>query len=89
MASMSSEESKPRSVMSRGKDNDKVVSGGRPIKYHRVSSWPPGHHSTWPPNAEASPPSEQPAKRQKRMRVTPTGLHPDSDSDNDTLKCYA
>ncbi|KAL9594633.1 MAG: hypothetical protein Q9179_005306 [Wetmoreana sp. 5 TL-2023] len=90
MASMSSEESKPRSVMSRGKDNDKVVSGGRPIKYHRVSSWPPGHHSTWPPNAEASPPPEQPTKRQKRMRVTPTGLHPDSDSDsqssNDSYK---
>ncbi|KAL8968044.1 MAG: hypothetical protein Q9183_002649 [Haloplaca sp. 2 TL-2023] len=83
MASMSSEETKPRSVMSRSKDTDKVVSGGRPVKYHRVSSWTSNHHpSVWPPNlnAEAAPSSssDQPAsKRQKRMRVPPTGTQSD------------
>ncbi|KAI4114712.1 MAG: hypothetical protein LQ345_004553 [Seirophora villosa] len=81
MASMSSEESKPRSVMSRSKDSGKVVSGGRSIKYRRVTSWPPGHHSGWPTIAEASPSPEQPAKRQKRKRVPPTGLHPDPESE--------
>ncbi|KAL8714375.1 MAG: hypothetical protein Q9220_001708 [cf. Caloplaca sp. 1 TL-2023] len=75
MASMSSEESKPRSVMSRTKENARVVSGGRSIKYHRGSTWPISHHTTWPPNGEASSP-EQPAKRQKRTRVPPTGLPP-------------
>ncbi|KAL8681602.1 MAG: hypothetical protein Q9186_002271 [Xanthomendoza sp. 1 TL-2023] len=80
MASMSSEESKPRSVMSRSKENNKVVSGGRSIKYHRVPTWPVGHHSTWPGHADTSPSPEQPAKRQKRNRVPPTGVPP-SDCD--------
>ncbi|KAL8949466.1 MAG: hypothetical protein Q9222_004432 [Ikaeria aurantiellina] len=75
MASMSSEESKPRSVMSRTKENARVVSGGRSIKYHRGPTWPMSHHTAWPPNGEASNP-EQPAKRQKRTRVPPTGLPP-------------
>lgn len=87
---MSSEETKPRSVMSRGKDNDKVVSGGRPIKYHRVTSWAGSQPSVWPPNADVASSPEQPAKRQKRMRVAPSGLPPDPDSDsqssNDSYK---
>lgn len=74
MSSMSSEESKPRSVMSRNKETNKVVSGGRSIKYHRVPTWPAGHHSTWPGNADASSSPEQPAKRQKRSRNLPAGL---------------
>ncbi|KAL8995834.1 MAG: hypothetical protein Q9188_006716 [Gyalolechia gomerana] len=81
MASMSSEESKPRSVMSRSKDSGRVVSGGRSIKYRRVTSWPPGHHSGWPVTAEASSSPEQPAKRQKRKRVVPSGLPPDPDAE--------
>ncbi|KAL9017068.1 MAG: hypothetical protein Q9185_005578 [Variospora sp. 1 TL-2023] len=83
MASMSSEESKPRSVMSRSKESGRVVSGGRSLKYRRVTSWPPGHHSGWPTTAEASPSPEQPTKRQKRKRVTPTGLPPDPDTEKD------
>ncbi|CAO1601211.1 hypothetical protein XANCAGTX0491_004878 [Xanthoria calcicola] len=79
MASMSSEESKPRSVMSRSKESNKVVSGGRSIKYHRVPTWPAGHHSTWPGNTEVSPSPEKPAKRQKRTRGPPTGLPPSFD----------
>ncbi|KAL8776205.1 MAG: hypothetical protein Q9213_008355 [Squamulea squamosa] len=91
MASMSSEESKPRSVMSRSKETNKVVSGGRSIKYHRLPAWPAGHHSTWPGHADTSPSPEQPAKRQKRNRVPPTGLPPsDPDSEgqdsNDSYK---
>ncbi|KAL8666636.1 MAG: hypothetical protein Q9168_007427 [Polycauliona sp. 1 TL-2023] len=79
MASMSSEESKPRSVMSRSKEHNKVTSGGRAIKYHRVPTWPSSHHSTWPGNPDiASSSPEQPAKRQKRTRGTPTGLPPSS-----------
>ncbi|KAL8994638.1 MAG: hypothetical protein Q9169_005439 [Polycauliona sp. 2 TL-2023] len=79
MASMSSEESKPRSVMSRSKESNKVVSGGRAIRYHRVPTWPSSHHSTWPGNPETSPSPEQPAKRQKRTRGPPTtGLPPSS-----------
>ncbi|KAL8647967.1 MAG: hypothetical protein Q9210_005246, partial [Variospora velana] len=81
MASMSSEESKPRSVMSRSKESGKVVSGGRSLKYRRVTSWPPGHHSGWPTTAEASPSPEQPTKRQKRKRIPPTGLPPDPDTE--------
>lgn len=80
---MSSEESKPRSVMSRSKESGKVVSGGRSLKYRRVTSWPPGHHSGWPTTAEASPSPEQPSKRQKRKRVPPTGLPPDPDFGED------
>lgn len=80
---MSSEESKPRSVMSRSKETGKVVSGGRSIKYRRVTSWPPGHRSGWPTTAEASTSPEQPAKRQKRKRVPPTGLPPDPDTEED------
>ncbi|KAL8996751.1 MAG: hypothetical protein Q9169_003822 [Polycauliona sp. 2 TL-2023] len=77
MASMSSEESKPRSVMSRSKESNKVVSGGRAIRYHRVPTWPSAHHSTWPGNPDASPSPEQPAKRQKRTRgPPPPGLPP-------------
>ena len=74
---MSSEETKPRSVMSRSKDTDKVVSGGRPMRYHRVTSWTSNHHSIWPPKAEGTLlSSDQPAsKRQKRMRVPPTGTN--------------
>ncbi|KAL8934614.1 MAG: hypothetical protein Q9216_005815 [Gyalolechia sp. 2 TL-2023] len=83
MASMSSEESKPRSVMSRSKDSGRVVSGGRSIKYRRVTSWPPGHHSGWPASAEASSSPEQPAKRQKRKRVVPSGLPPDPEAEED------
>ncbi|KAI4286233.1 MAG: hypothetical protein L6R35_004455 [Caloplaca aegaea] len=83
MASMSSEESKPRSVMSRSKESGRVVSGGRSLKYRRVTSWPPGHHSGWPTTAEASPSPEQPTKRQKRKRVPPTGLPPDPDTEKD------
>ncbi|KAL8910529.1 MAG: hypothetical protein Q9172_007830, partial [Xanthocarpia lactea] len=83
MASMSSEESKPRSVMSRSKESNKVVSGGRSIKYHRVPTWPAGHHSTWPGHVDGSPSPEQPAKRQKRNRVPPTGLPPSSDCISD------
>ncbi|KAL8731160.1 MAG: hypothetical protein Q9166_003567 [cf. Caloplaca sp. 2 TL-2023] len=92
MASMSSEESKPRSIMSRSKEHDRAVSGGRSIKYHRVPTWPGGHHSTWPGHTDTSPSPEQPAKRQKRIRVPPIGLRPSSDSDdesqdsNDTYK---
>ncbi|KAL8827039.1 MAG: hypothetical protein Q9170_007172 [Blastenia crenularia] len=81
MASMSSEENKPRSVMSRSKDSGRVVSGGRSIKHRRVTSWPPGHHSGWPGAPEAAPSPEQPAKRQKRKRVIPTGLPPDLDAE--------
>lgn len=80
---MSSEESKPRSVMSRSKESGRVVSGGRSLKYRRVTSWPPGHHSGWPTTAEASPSPEQPTKRQKRKRVPPTGLPPDPDTEKD------
>ncbi|KAI4239848.1 MAG: hypothetical protein LQ352_007764 [Teloschistes flavicans] len=78
IASMSSEEYKPRSVMSRSPESGKITTGARSIKYHRVATWPPGHHSTWPPNADPPSPSpEQPAKRQKKMRVVPsTGLPP-------------
>ncbi|KAL8686374.1 MAG: hypothetical protein Q9218_007151 [Villophora microphyllina] len=84
IASMSSEEHKPRSVMSRGPESGKITTGARSIKYHRVASWPPGHHSTWPPNADPpSPSTEQPAKRQKRMRVVPTSGLPPSDHDSD------
>ncbi|KAL8904636.1 MAG: hypothetical protein Q9171_006982 [Xanthocarpia ochracea] len=83
MASMSSEESKPRSVMSRSKESNKVVSGGRSIKYHRGPTWPAGHHSAWPGHADGSPSPEQPAKRQKRNRVPPTGLPPSSDCISD------
>ncbi|KAL9027212.1 MAG: hypothetical protein Q9196_004237 [Gyalolechia fulgens] len=83
MASMSSEESKPRSLMSRSKDSGRVASGGRSIKYRRVTSWPPGHHSAWPVTVEASPSPEQPAKRQKRKRVVPSGLPPDPDAEED------
>ncbi|KAL8811102.1 MAG: hypothetical protein Q9223_002346 [Gallowayella weberi] len=82
MASMSSEESKPRSVMSRSKETNQVVSGGRSIKYHRGPTWPVGHHSTWPGHVDPSPSPEQPAKRQKRHRVPPTGVPP-SDSDSE------
>ena len=81
---MSSEENKPRSVMSRSKDSGKVVSGGRSIKYRRVTSWPPGHHSGWPAAAaEASSSPEQPTKRQKRKRAVPTGLPPNLESVED------
>lgn len=80
---MSSEESKPRSVMSRSKESGRVVSGGRSIKYRRVTSWPPGHHSGWPAAAETSSSPEQPAKRQKRKRVVPTGLTPAPDAEGD------
>lgn len=80
---MSSEESKPRSVMSRSKESGKVVSGGRSLKYRRVTSWPPGHHSGWPTTAEASASPDQPSKRQKRKRVPPTGLPPDPDFGED------
>ncbi|KAL8798068.1 MAG: hypothetical protein Q9182_006979 [Xanthomendoza sp. 2 TL-2023] len=90
MASMSSEESKPRSVMSRSKENNRVVSGGRSIKYHRGHTWPVGHHSTWPGHVDPSPSPEQPAKRQKRHRVPPTGVPPsESDSEEqDSNHCY-
>ncbi|KAL8850371.1 MAG: hypothetical protein Q9221_004691 [Calogaya cf. arnoldii] len=83
MASMSSEESKPRSVMSRSKESNRVVSGGRSIKYHRVPTWPAGHHSTWPGNTEILPSPEQPAKRQKRTRGAPSGLPPSFDCNSD------
>ncbi|KAL9602493.1 MAG: hypothetical protein Q9219_001787 [cf. Caloplaca sp. 3 TL-2023] len=86
MASMSSEESKPRSVMSRSKDSGRVVSGGRSIKYRRVTSWAPGmpgHHSGWPGPPETSSSPEQAAKRQKRKRVIPTGLPPHLEFEGD------
>ena len=76
MSSMSSEESKPRSVMSRNKETNRVVSGGRSIKYHRVPTWPAGHHSTWPGNAEASSSPEQPAKRRRTQSEPSRRLPP-------------
>ncbi|KAI4094386.1 MAG: hypothetical protein L6R37_007259 [Teloschistes peruensis] len=79
IASMSSEEHKPRSVMSRSPEAGKITTGARSIKHHRVATWPPGHHSLWPPDADPpSPSAEQPAKRQKKTRavVPSTGLPP-------------
>ncbi|KAL9032544.1 MAG: hypothetical protein Q9214_007923, partial [Letrouitia sp. 1 TL-2023] len=71
IASMSSEEGKPKSVMSRNNNDSKVVSGGRVVKHRRVSPWPTGHRSTWPthPDASLSPNSQPTNKRQKRKRV--------------------
>ncbi|KAL9576140.1 MAG: hypothetical protein Q9212_007350 [Teloschistes hypoglaucus] len=70
IASMSSEEHKPRSVMSRSPEAGKITTGARSIKHHRVATWPPGHHSLWPPGADPPSPSpEQPAKRQKKTRA--------------------
>lgn len=67
---MSSEEHKPRSVMSRSPEAGKITTGARSIKHHRVATWPPGHHSIWPPGADPPSPSpEQPAKRQKKTRA--------------------
>ena len=81
MASMSSEESKPRSLMSRNKGDSKVISGGRSIKHHRLVNWSAPQHSTWPANPDHPGSLEQPAKRQKRKRIPPTGLTPEFETD--------
>lgn len=94
---MSSEEGKPKSVMSRNNSDSKVVSGGRVVKHRRMSSWPTGHRSTWPthPDESLSPNGRPMNKRQKRKRVPAgqTGLPPESEAgekpaDNAYEKAY-
>lgn len=72
IASMSSDDNKPKSLMSRGKGDYKIVTGGRSIKHHRVSNW--SGHSYWPANPvgaldPGSSPEQPAAKRQKVKRV--------------------
>lgn len=66
MASMSSEEKIPRSLMSRNKGDYKVVSGGRSIKHHRISDWP--GIATWPVNPDGDLDPNPPLKRQKKNK---------------------
>ena len=72
---MSSEDSKPKSLMSRNKGDCKIVTGGRSIKHHRVSNW--AGHSYWPANpVEALDPGssspEQPASKKQKTKRVPT-----------------
>lgn len=54
---MGSDDTKPRSTMSRNKGNSKVITGGRSIKHWPASRWPHAA-STWPanPDADLNPP---------------------------------
>ncbi len=71
---MSSDDKKPKSLMSRGKGDYKIVTGGRSIKHHRVSNW--SGHSYWPANpVEALDPGsspEQPAAKRQKVKRVPT-----------------
>lgn len=72
---MGSDDLKPRSIMSRNKGDNKVITGGRSIKHWPASRWPHAATSTWPANPDPSlnPPSStelSSAKRQKTRRIS-------------------
>jgi hypothetical protein len=70
VASMATDDREPRSVMSRGKGDGRVVDGGRMVKHRR---WSSPHRGTWPANPADSHEGEldrqHSFKRQKRPRT--------------------
>ena len=70
VGSMAGDDKEPRSVMSRNKGHNNVVTGGRSVRYRR---WPTAHKGTWPTNPDDAldPDGEVPqaSKRQKTRRV--------------------
>ena len=69
VASMSTNDKEPRSVMSRGKGDGHVVNGARTVKFHRYTT---PHRGTWPvnpdENRDSDPDPPPPSKRQKTKR---------------------
>ncbi|KAL9100660.1 MAG: hypothetical protein Q9163_003987 [Psora crenata] len=52
VASMATDDKEPRSVMSRNKGDNQIVSGGRRVRYRH---FPSVHRGTWPANPDNSP----------------------------------
>ena len=60
---MSSLDYKPKSVMSRGRGDSRIITGGRVCKHHRASL----RNSNWP--ASKDDPSTPPSKRAKKIQL--------------------
>ena len=60
---MSSLEFKPKSVMSRGRGDGRIITGGRVCKHHRASLRTP----SWPASKDES--STPPSKRAKKIQL--------------------
>lgn len=68
---MGSDDSKPKSLMSRSKGDNKVITGGRSIKYWPRSNWGSNSPATWlsNPDKDLNPPSSPDLSEEERPKA--------------------
>ena len=77
VASMSSSDHRPKSLMSRNRGDGQVITGGRSLRHHRGN--PSFHHSTWVANPVDELDAGPAAKRAKKNRIPRLGQRAASD----------
>lgn len=82
IASMGSDDSKPKSLMSRSKGDNRIITGGRSIKYWPRHSWGSSSPATWLSNPDQAlnppdlPKDERPKAKKPMFKHVPYSVDP-------------